>query len=76
MNNLKNNDEKIFFEIKKRSSNCWRRNLIGHVTDSTLHGHADAVCLGPRRSGQGSSLDINCNQVPNNSPLAHFPINY
>jgi len=56
-------------------SNYQRLNTKGHGNDPTPHGHGHAVGSGSGMSGQGPSLDINGNIVPNDSPGAHWPAN-
>ncbi len=52
-----------------------RLNASGHGNNPTPHGHGHGVGTGPGMRGQGPSLDINGNVVPNNSPAAHWPAN-
>ena len=56
-------------------SNYQRLNPQGHANNPTPHGHGHAPGTGPGMKGQGSSLDVNGNAVPWNSPAAHWPIN-
>jgi len=56
-------------------SNYQRLNPQGHANNPTPHGHGHAPGTGPGMKGQGSSLDVNGNAVPSNSPAAHWPIN-
>ena len=56
-------------------SNYERLNPQGHANNPTPHGHGHAPGTGPGMKGQGSSLDVNGNAVPWNSPAAHWPIN-
>jgi len=55
-------------------SNYQRLNPQGHANNPTPHGHGHAPGTGPGMRGQGSSLDVNGNVVPFNSPAAHWPI--
>lgn len=55
-------------------SNYQRLNPQGHGNNPTPHGHGHAPGTGPGMKGQGSSLDVNGNVVPWNSPAAHWPI--
>ncbi|WP_085907067.1 RHS repeat domain-containing protein [Kiloniella majae] len=51
-----------------------RLNANGHGDKNpTPHGHGHGLGTGPGRKGQGPALDIDGNQVPNNSPDAHWP---
>ncbi|RYD87206.1 MAG: RHS repeat-associated core domain-containing protein, partial [Sphingobacteriales bacterium] len=54
-------------------SNYQRLNPQGHGNNPTPHGHGHAPGTGPGMKGQGSSLDVNGNVVPWNSPAAHWP---
>ena len=54
-------------------SNYQRLNPAGHGMDSTPHGHGHLPGTGPGMKGQGSSIDVNGNVVPRNSPGAHWP---
>jgi RHS repeat-associated protein len=56
-------------------SNYQRLNPQGHANNATPHGHGHAPGTAPGMRGQGSSLDVNGNVVPWNSPAAHWPIN-
>ena len=55
-------------------SNYQRLNPHGHANNPIPHGHGHAVGTGPGMKAQGSSLDVNGNVVPWNSPAAHWPI--
>ncbi len=55
-------------------SNYHRLNPQGHGNNATPHGHGHLPGTGPDRTGQGPSLDIWGNIVPNKSPDAHWPM--
>ncbi len=52
-----------------------RLNASGHGNNPTPHGHGHGVGSGPGMRGQGPALDVSGNQVPRNSPAAHWPAN-
>jgi hypothetical protein len=54
-------------------SNYQRLNPQGHANDPTPHAHGHDIGTGPNMGGQGPSLDPIGNQVPFNSPDAHWP---
>jgi RHS repeat-associated protein len=54
-------------------SNYQRWNPDGHGGKQGPHGHGHGEGGGPGRKGQGPSLDRNGNEVPPNSPDAHWP---
>ncbi len=55
-------------------SNYQRLNAQGHRNNPQPHGHGHGLGTGPGIRGQGPSLDINGNIVPNNTSAAHWPL--
>lgn len=54
-------------------SNYMRNNPDGHGGKMAPHGHAHLGGPGLNTKGQGPSIDIFGNVVPENSAAAHFP---
>ncbi|NNG43244.1 hypothetical protein HJP15_10005 [Pseudoalteromonas sp. NEC-BIFX-2020_002] len=55
-------------------SNYQRLNAQGHGNNPQPHGHGHAPGTEPGMRGQGPSLDIYGNIVPNNTGAAHWPL--
>ncbi|MCT4563430.1 MAG: hypothetical protein N4A68_03805, partial [Maledivibacter sp.] len=55
-------------------SSYQRNNPNGHVNSPGInHGHGHLPGTGPGRGGTGPSIDVHGNEVPYNSPDAHWP---